>query len=382
MESSYLVSVPAPQAYKFEYLQQFFPFTFSRQPASLLSTVSVSHREPLTRIGSIVRPLIFPRSIVQRSRAMWQRQRPIRFLFTGLLTSRRIQSLEGWLGAPLPEPASAGPPRRAGHPDAGLRIEPSTRGREFPAKSWDDPYHALTASAQFVLCPPGDYVWTYRFFEAIFCGAMPVVEEPAPCYEGFAFATFSDDPEGLTWSQEIAAANFARAAALLTIMPEELDEVLRHELGRLESSEATPAAEWMEAIEAATRELTSSMQDEIVMLVDDAQLPMRERSDTGAARRVHWFLEKNGQYFGPPADDQTAIEELEREKRKFGAHFLAIAFPAFWWLQHYVGFAAYLRRTYACVRENELLVIFDLRAPPSSSTSVGPPVPAVPERRD
>src|SRR5262249_36596495 len=49
------------------------------------------------------------------------------------------------------------------------------------------------------------------------------------------------------------------------------------------------------------------------------------------------FLEREGQYWGPPADDQTAIAELERLRRA-GARHLVIAWPAFWWLEYYSEF--------------------------------------------
>lgn len=73
------------------------------------------------------------------------------------------------------------------------------------------------------------------------------------------------------------------------------------------------------------------------------------------------FLEKNGWYWGPPADDETAISELER-LRGNGASFVVIAFPAFWWLDYYKGFHRYLRSRYHCALHTDRTVIFDLRS--------------------
>lgn len=78
-----------------------------------------------------------------------------------------------------------------------------------------------------------------------------------------------------------------------------------------------------------------------------------------AGRRALPFLERDGQYWGPPPDDRTAIRELER-LRQAGVRFVAIAWPAFWWLDYYAGFHRYLRATYGCVLENERLVIFNV----------------------
>jgi len=78
-------------------------------------------------------------------------------------------------------------------------------------------------------------------------------------------------------------------------------------------------------------------------------------------RRAVPFLEKGGEYWGPPADDSTALQELER-MREQGAAFVAVAWPAFWWLDYYSAFATYLRRRSRPILENERLIVFDLRA--------------------
>lgn len=91
------------------------------------------------------------------------------------------------------------------------------------------------------------------------------------------------------------------------------------------------------------------------ILVDQGQL-----GDFRADRSAIPFLEKDGQYFGPPASDETAIRELER-LRAAGACRLVFAKTAFWWLEYYTGFHQYLRSKFRCVLENNRLVIFDLR---------------------
>jgi hypothetical protein len=77
-------------------------------------------------------------------------------------------------------------------------------------------------------------------------------------------------------------------------------------------------------------------------------------------RRVLPFLERGGEYYGPPEDDAMAIRELERMHRE-GARYLAFAWPAFWWFDYYVGFHRYLRSQYRCALENDRLVAFDLK---------------------
>lgn len=72
------------------------------------------------------------------------------------------------------------------------------------------------------------------------------------------------------------------------------------------------------------------------------------------------FLEHEGQYWGPPSDDQTAIRELER-MRDCGASFMVIGWPAFWWLDYYSKLRNYLNSNFRCILHNSRLVVFDLQ---------------------
>jgi hypothetical protein len=85
------------------------------------------------------------------------------------------------------------------------------------------------------------------------------------------------------------------------------------------------------------------------------------RPQLAIGRRVWPFLESEGGYGGPPPDDVTAVTELERLRRS-GAGFIIFAWPAFWWLDYYKGLRHHLRSRFSCVRENELLIVFDLRS--------------------
>jgi hypothetical protein len=92
------------------------------------------------------------------------------------------------------------------------------------------------------------------------------------------------------------------------------------------------------------------------ILVDDEQF---EKAVVTACHAIP-FLERDGQYWGAPPDDETAIRELQR-LRQAGASFIVFAWPAFWWLEYYSDFSDFLRAKYPCPLENERLVVFDLR---------------------
>jgi hypothetical protein len=98
-------------------------------------------------------------------------------------------------------------------------------------------------------------------------------------------------------------------------------------------------------------------QEERIILVDQNQW----RDDRELTFHSIPFIERDGQYCGPPLDDAEAIREFER-LRQFAACFIVFGWPAFWWLDHYGQFAEYLRERFHCVLENGRLVVFDLRS--------------------
>jgi hypothetical protein len=78
-----------------------------------------------------------------------------------------------------------------------------------------------------------------------------------------------------------------------------------------------------------------------------------------AGRLRFSFLERACEYWGAPPDDVTAIAELER-LRQAGARWLVIVWPAFWWLEQYAEFAAYLQEHFRCALTNDRLRVFEL----------------------
>ncbi len=96
---------------------------------------------------------------------------------------------------------------------------------------------------------------------------------------------------------------------------------------------------------------------EAFILVDDNRLGVY---GVLAGRKCLPFLERNGLYWGKPADDAVAIREIERSALS-GTKFVVFAEPAFWWLDHYRGFLCHLESKYTCVLRDKHLVIFDLQ---------------------
>jgi SAM-dependent methyltransferase len=120
---------------------------------------------------------------------------------------------------------------------------------------------------------------------------------------------------------------------------------------------------WSDRRFRASQELSALISEgKSFILVDEDK--WETTGDFLAARRRIPFPERDGQYWGKPADDEEAVGEFER-LHLAGADFMVFAWPAFWWLDSYRGLHRHLRARFPCVLENDRLVVFDLRRQPS-----------------
>jgi hypothetical protein len=120
------------------------------------------------------------------------------------------------------------------------------------------------------------------------------------------------------------------------------------------SEEESPYA-WTLAALALENEIeTLDFGEDDFILVDDGRL--------GAATfpRARPMMEQEGQYWGPPENDEAAIQELERQ-RTSGATHIVFAASSFWWLAHYGEFYRYLELSYNLVKRNKNVIAYDLR---------------------
>ena len=241
-ESSFEVAVPAGELDKFSILRERFGLrlaTARTEDACLTPFITIDHATPSTAVGAVVRPLIFPRAIVDHCRTLWPAARPHRYSFAGLLTDTRRALLEGWIarspggGSTLAPKSNFGGfvrrqlvrwwgadrQRRLGD----VTVWSSERGRRFPTKAWDAEYFQLLADSEHVLCPSGDYQWSYRFFEACLCGAIPIVEQASPLYDGFRYRLMTDRLDAAPWSAADAEHNYRACAARIVVPVDELD---------------------------------------------------------------------------------------------------------------------------------------------------------------
>lgn len=133
------------------------------QEAGITGTLEIVHAEtPKTIVNGKDYGLLFPKRIFQ------SKPKDIEMLFVGKHTSQREAFLSKFQGA---------------------TIIYTDRGRDDSIKGHDQEYWDLMSRAKCVLCPDGDFVWTYRFFEAVACGAVPIIESYSSLYSGFHWCT-------------------------------------------------------------------------------------------------------------------------------------------------------------------------------------------------
>ncbi len=152
------------------------------------------------------------------------------------------------------------------------------------------------------------------------------------------------DPEATTYQFIVRAVPSPEAAAL--------------KQARAQATAATAQNEWLSKVSQAAQEIAALVPaGGKLILVDEDQFG----GSFATGREAIPFLEHEGSYWGPPPDDATAVQEFER-LRQSGAEFLAIAWPAFWWLDQYPEWQRHLRSSFPCMLENDLVLVFDIRA--------------------
>jgi glycosyltransferase involved in cell wall biosynthesis len=79
------------------------------------------------------------------------------------------------------------------------------------------------------------------------------------------------------------------------------------------------------------------------------------------------FTAREGVYWGPPDSDETAVQELEAAVIA-GVEYVAIAWPAHWWLTHFASLRTYLEQRFREVLRNDRVIVFQCRRVESAET--------------
>jgi Glycosyl transferase family 2 len=116
------------------------------------------------------------------------------------------------------------------------------------------------------------------------------------------------------------------------------------------------SAWWLRAARVASAIATTVPPGERVALLDEAKLGVEAEL---RGRAVVPFPDADGEYAGAPADEQTAVAQLERLQRA-GVRYLALAWPAFWWLEEYPLLAAAIASRGRLLAQGEDVLVYGL----------------------
>lgn len=136
-------------------------------------------------------PLIFPLRFLREARSL-DYEKCYDFSFRGLYTPRR-----DWVRA---------------FESSRSSILFTNTGRKIEKREFDKDYYQELAHSRFTLCPSGDFIWTYRFFEAIMCLSIPIVEAGARFdqFQGYTYYNSESSQRDLlqSWSREVTMENY------------------------------------------------------------------------------------------------------------------------------------------------------------------------------
>jgi len=220
--------------------------------------------------------------------------------------------------------------------------------------------------AAYAWPPSSGSAWSRSFLER----ALPIPEEPfrvspdlylaglAPLYGRVealreAHGCWRAHGRNATW-RETFRERHAVSLRQLQICFEAIEATARR-LGIEADAESMRKNSWWQ-IPLAAEELAQVLSPGKPYILVDQDEWAKELLPSG---RPLPFLERDGAYWGPPADDETAIGELERMRGQ-GAGHIAFGWPHLWWLEHYAGLHHHLRSRYRCVVESDRLVVFEL----------------------
>lgn len=222
----------------------------------------------------------------------------------------------------------------------------------------------------YISSPTSGNAWSRRFLDKVLPMPTDAFKISADGYlfmlaPLFGFVSLIKDPQGFyrIHGKNNFKGNILKEETLQFIVShyDESCRILKNFLDHIGISADTKSwkdSSWFYKLLNSINDIKSLIpENKTFILVDEDQW---EAGGEIAGRKVIPFLEHNGVYWGPPADDATAIKEMER-LRQTGATAIVFAWPAFWWLDFYSGMHSYLKSNYKCTLNNERLKVFSLQ---------------------
>lgn len=198
LESGWALKVNPTQLQAIGGIAPFFSIKSTRYVGQTCHNIKIEieHQTPLTKFGHVERTLIFPEWIFSNLRTD-HTSRGVSCSFEGYPTRHRVQAAwsmvekSGRRNQPIARqivniasnltciPLRCDLLNKAFN--AALRrrnweFRWTCGGREISNKVYDVSYWERLQNSKTVYCPAGDFGWTYRFYEALLAGAIPIID--------------------------------------------------------------------------------------------------------------------------------------------------------------------------------------------------------------
>lgn len=260
------------------------------------------------------------------------------------------------------------------------RVHPQT---QLPEGDLRD--EVLQSSPAYYGWPPtSGNAWSRSFLEKV----LPMPEAPFRTCPDFYLSALAplygpmkrvDEPQGfwrLHGANNSGSDTFEQRVAVAVRRADLVFEVVREHCQKMNlpaDVRVWKANSWEHRLSYALNSLTRVIpRGSLFVLIDDDQWGAPET--LGGSRRLP-FVGREGVYWGPPVDDVEAIAEVERLQSLEGIQFVVFAWPAFWWLDYYARFAAWLTTAFTSVLHDEQLAVFALHRPSQPSDAHPQAVP-------
>ena len=171
-----------------ECLQEFFAKKYLEElnyPDDTI--VRIDHKMGKTYVNNNMKAnLLFPSYMINYTKTLHHAEKDLDYCFKGTITPSR-KWIEQF--------------------DKNSIIINSNYGRDPKVKyNLDKEYYSILSRAKFTLCPVGDCPWSYRFFEAIMCLSIPIMNDNRDIFcKDYKFYTV-DQPH--IYDKEIAMYNY------------------------------------------------------------------------------------------------------------------------------------------------------------------------------
>ena len=222
LESGWSLVTNSEQATAIRNIQPYFPVSISSDIPSETRTISIhiDHPAPQTSFGEVTKKLIFPTWLGEIGAGV---QRDIPLSYSGFPTRERVAKLVAMHQVVLPQAANISEISALSALRFGLQsfyfrktnYQWSKKGRDISGKIFDPDYWEILHRSHAVYCPAGDFGWTYRFYESMLAGALPVLDAPAEFGQGYHYHP-SNKPLPDEIDPAILAENRSHALAEIT----------------------------------------------------------------------------------------------------------------------------------------------------------------------